>query len=70
MESTALKKHRGRPRHQELNFDERRLLRVLITPAQSQFLRLITETEAICEAEVVRTALNNLIQARSERRLI
>jgi hypothetical protein len=41
--------------------DKKRLLRVLITPAQNDFLRSMTEKAAMNESEVVRTALNRMM---------
>jgi hypothetical protein len=39
----------------------KRLLRVLITPAQDKFLHEITMEKATTESEVVRTALNRMM---------
>jgi len=40
----------------------KRLLRVLITPAQDRFLNEITQENAMNESEVVRNALNRMMR--------
>ena len=55
-------KRRSRKTLEDGAVGHKRLLRVLITPAQDRFLHEITLEKAMNESEVVRNALNHMMR--------